>query len=115
MAFLGWRIVARPEEMWPLTNGKLKFHTQCITSASAPHALHARLPKSAALCSRVTDGVRVHDAHDPCSSSAGASKARLNMAAANAALRRIAKNKTLVRRFQFGKGIDAGRYVNFNY
>jgi hypothetical protein len=40
---------------------------------------------------------------------------RLDVAAADESFRRIAKNKSLVRRFKFEEGRDRGRYMNFNY
>ena len=40
---------------------------------------------------------------------------RLDVAAAGESFRRIAKNKSLVRRFKFEEGSDKGRYMNFNY
>jgi hypothetical protein len=40
---------------------------------------------------------------------------RLDVAAADESLRRIAKNKSLVRRFKVEEGTDEGRYINFNY
>jgi hypothetical protein len=40
---------------------------------------------------------------------------RLDIAAANESLRRLAKNRTLVRRFKFEEGSDNGSYMNFNY
>jgi hypothetical protein len=40
---------------------------------------------------------------------------RLDVSAVNAALRRVAKNKALVRRFRFEDGNDEGGYMNFNF
>jgi hypothetical protein len=40
---------------------------------------------------------------------------RLDVAAADESFRRIAKNKSLVRRFKFEEGSDRGCYMNFNY
>jgi hypothetical protein len=40
---------------------------------------------------------------------------RLRLAAADAALRELAKNKKLVRRFSFASGNDHGIYMNYSY
>ena len=40
---------------------------------------------------------------------------RLDMTAVDARLRRLAKNKRLVRRFSFDEGDEKGSYLNFSY
>jgi hypothetical protein len=40
---------------------------------------------------------------------------RLDIASANESLRRVAKNRSVVRGFKFEEGSDNGIYMNFNY